>query len=376
MISFQGAKAFMTATWRNRGKAPPPTVFLLGPPGIGKSAIPAEVVQSMGPDALFEVLDLTSRSPEDIGGLPFREGGQTCYSPQAWAKRMSAPDAVGVVVFDDLPAASAATAAAVRQVVLDHRINGTTLAPGILVVVTGNRREDLSGASLLPAHFRNAVCTLEIEAQFEPWCSWFIAHGGDPAIAGFLRWKPSLFSTLPKDADAQGRFATPRSWTMLSSCLPAAEEARCIPDIVAGFVGEGAALEFVAFQSTIASLPPIADVFKNPEGVLPNPQESLDTPDRIIAVTTGLGYHAAALVKEALAVPGAPSASRNPRVLATLDKLFVALSWVVKDQVEHVASAVMAFTSGGGTRDALAAYGLSNPSATRAVLDHIRTALK
>lgn len=371
MISFQTASDFLLACWRARKVAPLPTVFLIGPPGIGKTSVPLAVVAEMGPDAQIEVLDLTSRLPEDIGGLPFREGGKTCYSPQDWAVRLSRPDAVGCLVFDDLPAASAATAAAVRQIVLDRRIHDVVLAPGVLIVVTGNRREDLAGAMTLPSHFRNAVCILEMEPQFAKWSQWFTAQGGNPAIISFLHSRPALFSTTPSKADTRGRFATPRSWTMLSACLPAAERAGCVEDVVMGYVGEGAGVEFMAFFRTVANLPPINQIFHDPRGTIPNPKTTLNNPDRVIAVTTGLSLLAVQQTTQAAKTSG-KMAHRSAEALHIFDQFCTALSWVVGENVEHGAAAILSFSTLGGSNDLLQVYAAQASPAVRPMLQDIK----
>jgi hypothetical protein len=373
-VSFQEAQRFLLATWQNRDKVTPPTVFLIGPPGIGKSAVPAAVVKDMGPNAQLVVLDLTSRLPEDIGGLPFRDGGQTCYSPQEWAWRMSQPDAVGCIVFDDLPAASSATAAAVRQIVLDRRINGTVIAPGVLIVVTGNRREDLSGALTLPAHFRNAVCILEMEPKFDSWCTWFVDRGGDPTILSFLRWRPGAFSSTPDKADARGRFATPRSWTLLANSLPAAKQAQCLPQIVMGFVGEGSCTEFMAFHETVSQLPDMGELFRNPKQIMPKPQDILTTPDRLVAVSNGLTY---VLIRELKTVKreGQPI-YKSEDAVQLMTQWFKALHWVISDNVEYAAAAISDYMSMGGSHDLLrvCVHAEKNKAVTK-LMDNIRSLL-
>lgn len=387
MITFKTAKQFLWKTWMTRQVGVPmPTVFLVGPPGIGKSAVATEVARDMTellrlkkePDALLEILDLTSRAPEDIGGLPFRDpSGVTRYSPQDWAWRLSQPGAKGVLVFDDLPAASAATAAAVRQVVLDRRVNGLNLSPDVLIIVTGNRREDMSGAMTLPAHFRNAVCTLELEAQFEPWCEWFLSNGGNMTIASFLQWKPGLFSTLPKDADKIGRFATPRSWTLLSRSLEAAQEAGCTSDVVGGFVGSGVSVEFMAFMAVTQNLPKIVDIFNDPKGAIPNPAEVLNSPDKLISVTSGLGFYTTSEVRRIEKdLPYTVSVHRTPEAQAVMSKFIKSVAWVARSEAEHVASALTAYTTAGGPYDLIRLFnqGQKDEDVTR-VLQIIRSAV-
>ena len=155
----------------------PTALMALGPPGIGKSAAARAVGELMtehvtsrspaAPEALIEVIDLSSRLPEDVGGLPFR--GElngiptTFYAGQSWVSRLCAPNTYGVLCLDDLPAAVGSVQVAVRQLVLDRKVGEHRISDGILIIVTGNRREDKSAAKTLPAHFRNSVCSVTIE---------------------------------------------------------------------------------------------------------------------------------------------------------------------------------------------------------------------
>ena len=70
------------------------SILLSGPPGIGKTALAEAVGVAMGPDAqghepIVEVRDLCSHLPEDLLGLPWREGDMTIYAPPAWLRRLS-----------------------------------------------------------------------------------------------------------------------------------------------------------------------------------------------------------------------------------------------------------------------------------------------
>lgn len=324
---------FLFSLWDDcQGGKPPPTFFVMGPPGIGKSTIAVTLVERMGPDAILEVIDLTSRLPEDLGGLPFRdeENERVLYHPQDWMKRLSAPGAHGVLVLDDLPAASPSLSAASRQIALSRSINGVTLAPGVLVMVTGNRQKDKAGAVTLPSHFRNAVCTIEMEPQFKEWATWFIDQGGDPIIPRYLMWKTDDFSQHPNDADTKGAFATPRSWTLLSRCMKSAEKTNTLPQVVAGFVGEGTGVSFQTFMERTRELPPIRELLENPQAALPNPGEVLNTADRMISAVTGLGQIAALQWNETQA----PENQMH---------LLLALNWVTKHNREYVASGLDAY---------------------------------
>jgi len=219
------------------------TICLLGPPGIGKSAVGKTLAARMtvaargkgaSESAVCEVVDLSSRAPEDISGLPFKGnelgfGSVTDYAPQRWLARLCQDGVYGVLILDDLPAASPAVQVATRQLALDRRVGDKHLSPNVILIVTGNRREDKSAATTLPAHFRNSVMMLDLQVDLDEWCAWYGGQEGHaPVIASFLRRRPALLSGLPSNSDSRGAFPTPRAWTKLGSVYDIAERRRVV----------------------------------------------------------------------------------------------------------------------------------------------------
>ena len=145
------------------------SMLMSGPPGIGKTALAEEVGALMGPDAIIEVRDLCSHLPEDLLGLPWREGQATFYAPPTWLWRLSQPGVVGVLVLDDLGAASPAVQTAAFKLVLQRQSGDCTLAPGVKIIATTNRKEDKSGATTLPAALRNRCCIVELDVDPDEW---------------------------------------------------------------------------------------------------------------------------------------------------------------------------------------------------------------
>jgi len=254
--------------------------------------------------------------------------------------RLSQPDAHGVLVLDDLPAASPSLSAASRQLALSRSINGVQLAPGVMVIVTGNRQKDRSGAVTLPSHFRNAVCTIEMEPYFKEWVKWFHEQGGDPIIPRYLMWKVDHFSQHPDDADTKGSFATPRSWALLARCMKSAARVDVFQNVVAGFVGEGVAVSFQVFVDRNKELPNIQELLANPEGTMPNPEKVLNTADRMISAATSVGQMAALQWKQT----GDTMNQMN---------LLLSLHWITRHNREYVASGLDAYTVSGGSNSLL-----------------------
>lgn len=324
----------------------PQTVMLLGAPGIGKTssarALAARMTEHLRREgaerpAVCQVRDLSSCLPEDLGGLPFREGAVTRYAPQSWMAEVCAPDAYGVLVLDDLPAASVAVQVASRQIALEHRVHDAVLSPRVMVIVTGNRREDQSSAATLPAHFRNSVLMLTVEPSFKAWSQWYADQGHDPLVTRFLALRVVHFSQLPKQADAHGAFATPRTWTMLGQLLPVAKRTRSLVDLAAGLVGQGIAVEFAAFVRVAEELVAPEAVLDDPERAIPDVRSVLGTPDRMVAMVCALADTTVAR-------------ARGKRHTDAHERYLRALAWVTEHGGrEYVAASISAFLRARGS---------------------------
>jgi hypothetical protein len=350
-MNFQETAEMCFRLWKHAllSGGAPLTVVSLGPPGTGKTTTGRYLAEMMtgfvqgkkadANPALCEVLDLSSMLPEDLVGIPWASGDVTRYLPQEWLSPLCEKGAYGVLVFDDLPAAASQVQVACRQAVLERRIHHMRFARGVFIMVTGNRREDQSGASTLPAHFRNSTLLVSYSPDFQGWEKWYYSQGFDSVIPAFLAWKPAHFSRHPRESDGVGAFATPRSWAMLAQILPALEEKE-ISAVASGLVGSGVALEFDAFRRLRKSLVSPEEVIRDPEKALPEPEKVLDSVDKIIALMTGMGEVAARL-----------SAERGSK--RNCIRFLVALQYISRSSREYISLAFSSFTSAGGRPEVL-----------------------
>ena len=237
-------------------------VFLWGPPGIGKSEVVADIAREMG--GLMIDLRLGQMDPTDIRGIPFynKELGK-----MDWAPPIDLPDAemaskypVIVLFMDEMNSAAPAVQAAAYQLVLDRRVGKYVLPDNVVMVAAGNRESDKGVTYRMPTPLSNRLLHLEMKVDFPSWQEWAVNHKIHKDVVGYLTFaKQDLYDF---DAKSSSRaFATPRSWFFVSELL-ADEDMDDVTttDLIAGAVGEGLAVKFMAHRKISGRLPKPEDI--------------------------------------------------------------------------------------------------------------------
>ncbi|NLP43663.1 MAG: AAA domain-containing protein [Peptococcaceae bacterium] len=266
-------------------------ILTWGPPGVGKTATINMLAAKL--NLPLEVVLASIREPADFSGLPvIREHGVN-MEPPAWAWRLAQAEK-GVLFLDEISTAPPAVQAALLRVVLERVVGDLSLPPGVSVVASANPPEQAVGGWDLTAPLANRFCHLYWSLDVMNWVDGMI-RGWDlldlpklpadwedliPAkqnlIASFIRHRPHLLLQVPQSEEQAGKaWPSPRSWSMASRLLAAASRVQADEDVIAmliaGCVGEGACLEFLAWSNDL-DLP-------DPEEILANP-EQLNLPER------------------------------------------------------------------------------------------------
>jgi hypothetical protein len=233
-------------------------VFIWGPPGAGKSSVVKQIAQSRG----MPLLDIRASllDPTDLRGIPAAVDGRAVWYPPSFLPR--AGDKPGILFFDELNAAPPLVQASLYQLILDQRVGEYQLPEGWRIVAAGNRSEDASVTFRMPAALANRFIHIDFEIDFDDWRDWAIDARIHPLVMGFLGLRRELLFDMKSP---ERGFPTPRSWEIVSDTLSVMGAVEACSDILPGIIGQGAAIEFLAYCHESISEQVIKDILKDPE---------------------------------------------------------------------------------------------------------------
>jgi len=236
-------------------------VFLWGPPGIGKS----ELVESIANELEGHMVDLRlgQMDPTDIRGIPFYNKENNLMD---WAPPIDLPSAelaakypVVVLFLDEMNSAAPSVQAAAYQLILNRRIGKYVLPDNVVIVAAGNREGDKGVTFKMPSPLANRFIHLEMRPDFDAWQKWAVNAGIHKDVVGYVSFaKQDLFQFDPKNASRA--FPTPRSWTFVSELLQGDLPTSIETDLVAGTVGDGTAVKFMAHRKVAGQMPNPRDI--------------------------------------------------------------------------------------------------------------------
>ena len=254
-----------------------PSVYLVGPMGVGKSQgvreLAKKVEENTGRKVNLIDIRLLLFSPVDLRGIPAVNSDKTASQwiiPEVFKLDVSS-DVINIIFLDELSSCTPAVQAAAYQIVLDHKIGEHSLPDNTYVIAAGNRIIDKSVVYKMPKALANRLTHFEIVTSVDEWSDWAVNNGIDHRIIGFIAFKNDML--LMTDGSDELAFPTPRTWAAASRYLAIADEEDAFM-YLRGCVGTQATEFFSAYCKTYRFLPDIADIFSG--NYAPLKKNSLD----------------------------------------------------------------------------------------------------
>lgn len=204
-------------------------VFLIGPPGIGKTAIMEQIAAEMGVGLLS--YSMTHHTRQSALGLPFIEHknykGMECdISEYTMSEIIAAIYEMmeetgieeGILFLDEINCVSETLAPVMLQF-LQYKVFGRHRVPdGWIVVTAGNPPEYNNSVRDFDIVTWDRLKRVDVEPDYDVWKEYAYQKGVHPAVMTYLEIRKSDFYTVESTVDGK-TFVTARGWDDLSQMI-------------------------------------------------------------------------------------------------------------------------------------------------------------
>jgi hypothetical protein len=165
-----------------------------------------------------------------------------------------------VLFLVELNSAAPSVQSAAYQLILNRRIGKYRLPDNVVMVAAGNRESDKGVTYRMPTPLANRFLHQEMKVDFASWQEWAVTHNIHKDVVGYLSFaKQDLYDFDAKSASRA--FATPRTWTFVSELLADNDnDDDTLTNLIAGTVGEGLAVKFMAHRKVSGRMPQPEDI--------------------------------------------------------------------------------------------------------------------
>ena len=209
-------------------------VFLMGPPGIGKTAIMEQVASELGVGLVS--YSMTHHTRQSALGLPFivkKEYAGEVYDVSEYTMSeiiASVYDTIsetgfqeGILFLDEINCVSETLAPAMLQF-LQYKIFGRHHVPeGWIVVTAGNPPEYNNSVREFDIVTWDRLKRIDIEPSFDVWKEYAYKIGIHASILSYLEIKKANFYKIETTVDGKS-FVTARGWSDLSDMIQLYEQ--------------------------------------------------------------------------------------------------------------------------------------------------------
>lgn len=235
-------------------------VFLLGAPGIGKTAIMEQIAQELG--IALVSYSMTHHTRQSALGLPYishrnYNGKEYEMSEYTMSEIIASMYEVmersgvqeGILFLDEINCVSETLAPSMLQF-LQYKVFGRHHVPeGWVIVTAGNPREYNRSAREFDVVTLDRMKVMNVEADYDAWKSYAGSRGVHMAVMNYLELKKQDFYLMEMTTDGRA-YVTARGWEDLSQILKLYEEEGLVVDeeLVGQYIRHGRVVrEFTAY---------------------------------------------------------------------------------------------------------------------------------
>ena len=209
-------------------------LLLMGPPGVGKTAIFYQLAQELGVNLVSYTM--THHTRQSALGLPvLREktfGGKTYTATEYTMSEILASVheriektgvPTGILFLDEINCVSETLMPAMLQLLQSKQFGTHRLPEGWVIVAAGNPPEYNKSVRDFDVVTLDRVKKIPVEPDLDVWKEYAYKEGIHPAILSYLNLRNSYFYKMETTVEGR-KFATPRGWEDLSRIIQVYEQ--------------------------------------------------------------------------------------------------------------------------------------------------------